>query len=96
MARALMVEPELIMLDDAMAGVNPALTQSLIKHITVIRDRCKTVVFIEHDMEVIQEISDWVVVLAEGTVIAEGPPESFLSLQEVIDAYRGAPVGARP
>lgn len=89
MARALMVEPEVIMLDEPMAGVNPALTQSLLHHITGLRDDGKTVVFIEHDMDVVQEISDWVVVMAQGKVIAEGPPTHIASNPDVIDAYLG-------
>lgn len=93
MARALMVEPEVIMLDEPMAGVNPALTQSLLSQITGLRDSGKTVVFVEHDMDVVQEISDWVVVLAEGRVIAEGPPEVIAKDPAVIDAYLGAEHG---
>ena len=89
-ARALMVDPEVIMLDEPMAGVNPALTQSLLGHITDLRNDGKTVVFIEHDMDVVQEISDWVVVLAEGGVIAEGPPDLIAKDPAVIDAYLGA------
>jgi branched-chain amino acid transport system ATP-binding protein len=89
-ARALMAEPEVIMLDEPMAGVNPVLTQSLLEHITGLRDDGKTVVFIEHDMDVVQEISDWVVVLAEGRVIAEGPPGAIAKNPAVIDAYLGA------
>lgn len=90
MARALMVDPEVIMLDEPTAGVNPALTQSLLEHITGLRDSGKTVVFVEHDMDVVQEISDWVIVLAEGRVIAEGPPEVIAKDPAVIDAYLGA------
>jgi branched-chain amino acid transport system ATP-binding protein len=90
MARALMMEPDVVMLDEPMAGVNPALTQSLLKHITGLRDSGKTVVFVEHDMDVVQEISDWVVVMAEGRVIAEGPPEAIAKNRAVIDAYLGA------
>ena len=89
-ARALMVDPEVIMLDEPMAGVNPALTQSLLRHIQDLRDDGKTVIFIEHDMDVVQEISDWVVVLAEGAVIAEGPPGTIARDRAVIDAYLGA------
>jgi branched-chain amino acid transport system ATP-binding protein len=96
MARALMVAPEVIMLDEPMAGVNPALTQSLLHHITALRDDGKTVVFIEHDMDVVQEISDWVVVMAQGKVIAEGPPAHIASNQEVIDAYLGRHHGELP
>ena len=94
MARALMVEPTLVMLDEPMAGVNPALTQSLLGHVKDLRDReGRTVVFVEHDMDVVFDISDWVVCLAEGRVIAEGPPASIGSDEAVIDAYLGASHG---
>ncbi|MCB1246590.1 MAG: ABC transporter ATP-binding protein, partial [Acidimicrobiia bacterium] len=88
-ARALMVDPDVIMLDEPMAGVNPALTQSLLTHITSLREDGMTVIFIEHDMDVVQEISDWVVVLAGGEVIAEGPPASIGQNETVVDAYLG-------
>ncbi|UOE21826.1 ABC transporter ATP-binding protein [Thermobifida halotolerans] len=90
MARALMVDPSMIMLDEPMAGVNPALVQSLLGHITALRDEGKTVLFVEHDMDVIMGISDWIVVLAEGKVIAEGRPSDIRANQQVIDAYLGA------
>ncbi len=89
MARALMMEPEVVMLDEPMAGVNPVLTQSLLTHITGLRDGGKTVIFVEHDMDVVQEISDWVVVMAQGRVIAEGPPGVIAQNRAVIDAYLG-------
>ncbi|MEZ5167687.1 MAG: ABC transporter ATP-binding protein, partial [Acidimicrobiales bacterium] len=91
MARAMMGDPALLMLDEPMAGVNPALVQSLLGHITGLRDEGTTVVFVEHDMDVVMEISDWVVVLAQGSVIAEGPPASIVSNRQVIDAYLGDP-----
>ncbi|MBB6121375.1 ABC transporter ATP-binding protein [Nocardiopsis algeriensis] len=90
MARALMTDPSTIMLDEPMAGVNPALVQSLLGHITSLRDEGKTVLFVEHDMDVIMGISDWIVVLAQGQVIAEGRPSDIRSNQQVIDAYLGA------
>lgn len=90
MARALMVEPEMVMLDEPMAGVNPALTQSLLGHVTGLRDRGMTVLFVEHDMDMVQEISDWVIVMAEGKIIAEGPPGSIGQNQAVVDAYLGS------
>lgn len=89
LARALMVEPEVIMLDEPMAGINPALTQSLLEHIVGLQQDGATVVFIEHDMDVVQEISHWVVVLSEGKVIAEGRPEGIAGNPVVIDAYLG-------
>lgn len=90
MARALMVQPTMVMLDEPMAGVNPALKQSLLDHVKGLREQGMTVLFVEHDMDMVQEISDWVVVMAEGRIIAEGPPESIANNQAVIDAYLGA------
>ncbi len=90
MARALMVEPELVMLDEPMAGVNPALTQSLLGHVKDLREQGMTVLFVEHDMDMVRDISDWVIVMAQGAVIAEGPPLEVMADQRVIDAYLGA------
>jgi neutral amino acid transport system ATP-binding protein len=90
MARALMSEPRLLMLDEPMAGVNPALVQSLLDRVRGVRDQGTTVLFVEHDMDVVMGISDWVVCMAEGSVIAEGPPLSVAADQRVIDAYLGA------
>jgi neutral amino acid transport system ATP-binding protein len=90
MARALMSDPVLIMLDEPMAGVNPALTQSLLGHITRLRDEGMTVLFVEHDMHMVRHISDWVVVMAEGRIVAEGPAHTVMHEQAVVDAYLGA------
>lgn len=89
MARALMVSPELVMLDEPMAGVNPALKQSLLDHIRDLREKGMTVLFVEHDMDMVRDISDWVVVMGQGEIIAEGPPEEVMQQQAVIDAYLG-------
>jgi branched-chain amino acid transport system ATP-binding protein len=96
MARALMVDPRLVMLDEPMAGVNPALVQSLLDHIRELRGEGRTVVFVEHDMDVVMNISDWVICMAEGQVIAEGPPATIVTNEAVIDAYLGAHHGERP
>jgi branched-chain amino acid transport system ATP-binding protein len=90
MARALMVQPEMVMLDEPMAGVNPALKQSLLGHVKALRDRGMTVLFVEHDMDMVRDVADWVVVMAQGKIIAEGPPLSVMADDRVIDAYLGA------
>ncbi|MSO60218.1 MAG: ABC transporter ATP-binding protein [Ilumatobacteraceae bacterium] len=90
MARALMVEPEMVMLDEPMAGVNPALKQSLLQHIKVLQDEGRTVLFVEHDMDMVREISDWIIVMAQGEVIAEGTFEDVGSNPAVVDAYLGS------
>ena len=90
MARALMVEPQMVMLDEPMAGVNPALTQSLLGHVKDLREDGMTVLFVEHDMDMVRDISDWVIVMAQGEVIAEGPPDAVMGDARVIDAYLGS------
>ncbi len=93
MSRALMTRPKLVMLDEPMAGVNPALKQSLNAHIKGLRDDGMTVLFVEHDMDMVNDISDWVIVMAEGRLIAEGTPDDISSNPAVIDAYLGAHQG---
>lgn len=90
MARALMSDPEIVMLDEPMAGVNPALTESLLEHIVKLKEEGVTILFVEHDMHMVRRISDWVVVMAEGEIIAEGPPETVMLNKAVQDAYLGA------
>jgi len=90
MARALMIDPTLVMLDEPMAGVNPALTESLLEHILNLKSSGMTVLFIEHDMHMVRHIADWVVVMAEGKVVAEGEAHSVMKDQAVIDAYLGS------
>jgi len=90
MARALMTNPTLVMLDEPMAGVNPALTESLLEHILDLKTEGMTVLFVEHDMHMVRHIADWVVVMAEGRIIAEGPPEDVMKDEAVVDAYLGS------
>jgi branched-chain amino acid transport system ATP-binding protein len=93
MARALMADPELVMLDEPMAGVNPALKQVLNGHIKDLRERGMTVLFVEHDMDMVHDVSDWVIVMAEGRIIAEGTPDDIVGNEDVIDAYLGTHQG---
>ncbi|WP_033340307.1 ABC transporter ATP-binding protein [Catenuloplanes japonicus] len=90
MARALMVRPDMVMLDEPMAGVNPALTQSLLGHVKALREDGMTVLFVEHDMDMVRDISDWVIVMGQGSVLAEGTPDEVMADPRVIDAYLGA------
>ena len=90
MARAMMANPTMLMLDEPMAGVNPALTQALLERIKELREEGITVFFVEHDMDMVRDISDWVIVMAQGRIIAEGPPDVVMRDETVIDAYLGA------
>lgn len=90
MARCLMADPAMVMLDEPMAGVNPALTQSLLAHVKDLRARGMTVLFVEHDMDMVRDISDRVIVMAEGKVVAEGAPSAVMTDPAVVDAYLGS------
>ena len=90
MARALMTDPEFVLLDEPMAGVNPALVQSLLDHVVNLKREGMTVLFVEHDMHMVRHIADWVVVMAEGRIVAEGPPHEVMKDEAVVDAYLGS------
>jgi neutral amino acid transport system ATP-binding protein len=89
LARALMVEPRMVLLDEPTAGVNPVLLASILDHIRKLRDEGMSVLFVEHDMDVVMGISDWVVCMDIGRIIAEGPPATMGTNEAVIDAYLG-------
>jgi branched-chain amino acid transport system ATP-binding protein len=93
-ARALATDPKLLLLDEPAAGMNPAEKRSLQELIRRIRDSGRTVLLIEHDMGLVMDISDHIVVLDFGQKIAEGPPREVRSNPRVIEAYLGAPADA--
>ncbi|HYH61459.1 MAG TPA: ABC transporter ATP-binding protein [Solirubrobacterales bacterium] len=96
LARALMTQPRLLMLDEPMAGINPTLGARLLEHMERLRtEDGVTFLFVEHDMEVVMNHSDRVIVMAEGRVIAEGLPSEIRANQQVIDAYLGGGAGEK-
>ena len=75
LARALMMDPKMILLDEPMAGVNPTLGSRLLEHVGQLRDEGMTFVLVEHDMDVVMNVSERVIVMANGKVITEGTPD---------------------
>ena len=93
MARALMAEPTMVLLDEPLAGVNPALGETILEHIVTLKESGTTVLFIEHDMSAVRKVSDWVICMAEGRIIAEGTHAEVGQNQLVLDAYLGSTQG---
>ena len=89
LGRVLMLDPELVLLDEPVAGVNPALTGKLTDRIRALRDEGYTFCIVEHDMEVIMDLCDTIIVMNEGKKLVEGEPAEIRDDQRVIDAYLG-------
>ena len=89
LARALLTDPEMLMLDEPMAGVNPTLEEKLLEQIHGLRSQGYTFLIVEHDMDLIMEHCDRVIVMHQGSVLADGAPEAVASDEAVIDAYLG-------
>ena len=86
-ARALMLQPKLMLLDEPFAGINPRLQNRIIEHLGRLREKGLTLFFIDHEMRIVLEICSMLYVLAEGRVIAEGATETVRSDPKVLEAY---------
>ena len=92
LARALMLDPTMMLLDEPFAGVNPTLEEKLLDRIHELREEGLTFLLVEHDIDLIMEHCEHVVVMHQGQVLAEGPPAEIRSNDRVIDAYLGEDV----
>ena len=92
LARALLTEPDVLLLDEPFAGVNPSLEERLLEHVHELREDGYTFLIVEHDMDLIMENCEHVVVMHQGSVLTEGPPAAVKSNEDVIEAYLGGDV----
>ena len=89
LARVLMVEPRLILLDEPAAGVNPALLETLVERIVLLNRRGISFLVIEHNMDLVMSVCDPIVVMAQGQVIYRGDAAGVRRDPRVLDAYLG-------
>ncbi|WP_313695403.1 ABC transporter ATP-binding protein [Halorarum halobium] len=92
MARALLTDPDLVLLDEPLAGVNPTLEEKLLERIHELRERGNTFLLVEHDMDVIMDNCEHVIVMHQGQVLAEGAPADIKGNERVVEAYLGGEV----
>jgi ABC-type branched-subunit amino acid transport system ATPase component len=86
-AQVLMLGPDLLMLDEPMAGINPGLADEIVQRLRDLRERGMTLLLVEHNIPVMQSVCDSITVLNGGRVIASGPPDEVLSDQEVREVF---------
>ncbi|MGA9822226.1 MAG: high-affinity branched-chain amino acid ABC transporter ATP-binding protein LivG, partial [Desulfobaccales bacterium] len=91
LARALAARPYLLLLDEVLAGLNPSEIANMMQTIREIRDQGFSILMIEHVMQAIMSISDQIIVLDYGQLIATGSPEEVVGNPQVIEAYLGDP-----
>ena len=89
LARILMVDPQIILLDEPAAGVNPVLLESLVERILALNKRGVTFLLIEHNMDVVMQLCNPVIVMAQGKVVMQGTPDEVRSDERVINVYLG-------
>jgi branched-chain amino acid transport system ATP-binding protein len=94
-ARALAAEPELLLLDEVLAGLNPGEVATMVPIIRALADDGITIVMIEHVMQAVMSLAEHVFVLAEGRIIAEGAPQVVVGNPRVVEAYLGHGAAAR-
>ncbi|MBX0323329.1 ABC transporter ATP-binding protein [Halomicroarcula sp. F13] len=92
MARVLMTEPEMVLLDEPLAGVNPTLEEKLLDRIDELRQDGLTFLLVEHDMDVIMNHCEHIIVMHQGQVLAEGDADTIQSDERVLEAYLGGDV----
>ena len=95
MARTMMADPKMLLLDEPFAGVNPTLSKKLVGHIKELREEGVTFLIIEHGIPYVKELCDLVYVMNKGEIMTSGPPDAVTSDERVLEAYLGGGIDAR-